>query len=647
MPADILPPAPPGQAKPASKDKQKKGLFGGLFKKKEQEQAETIAEVDAGIPPETSAPAEEPVQEPKPLEDINPEEIRSDLGLGEGAEVAEPQKIDEKKFELPDIDAPPSFDEEETQSEKDSEASKAKLLSAKEKSLSTSKAEPLSAKDESLSISSEMKQPEDLEEEVVAEPPKIKPEKEKEKVKEEKKEKKVKKEKKKEKPAKKEVDKTDWIIDKAAKEETKEGSDFIADAKPETEPDERPANKEFTKDLHPDEVKEFAKELERKRFEQEKGIQYEPEVKLESKTPTHIEQPAALGADQDDMLLEESPADELEEIKKRLIGSLTQEPEKPPAPKEPEPISMPEVKAKPEEPLPKPEGMPEEPPELLTPEEKKRSVAELIKNVEKELKQTLKEEQKSRIHKQFEKKHKELEKEMKKLEKEKEKLEKEKQGLEQEKIRVAGKADKYEFKEKQLAKTKKELENDREHFVKTKQEAGELIQKLPTLRKDYDTLDKNMKEMYKKLKLNEKLASEIREKEEALKAAQKRLEQTEARLKEQGFAEYLESELEPGSFVSPKFEEKDILKTTHLELYNLVDECKTLVRQSNIVEAKNAYMELRNSYNQLELKGAEKDMLYTSIRELYDDIKLAEMESPEEEPPTPSDAPDTMPDTIL
>ena len=41
---------------------------------------------------------------------------------------------------------------------------------------------------------------------------------------------------------------------------------------------------------------------------------------------------------------------------------------------------------------------------------------------------------------------------------------------------------------------------------------------------------------------------------------------------------------------------------------------------------KNIYMEIRNAYEGVNLKGADRDLLHTAIRELYDDIKLAELD---------------------
>ena len=159
------------------------------------------------------------------------------------------------------------------------------------------------------------------------------------------------------------------------------------------------------------------------------------------------------------------------------------------------------------------------------------------------------------------------------------------------------------------------------------------MKKLPVLKKDYTKLSKKMNDIYKNIEAYKKaeqtlldLEAEIKSKEKALAEAQKILEETDEKIKEKGFSDYLESEIKGGSLVSSKLKEKDITKASHLEAYSMVDQCKAMIRQKNIVEAKRIYMQLKDAYENINIKGHEKDMLHTAIRELYDDIKLAEMD---------------------
>jgi exonuclease VII large subunit len=154
------------------------------------------------------------------------------------------------------------------------------------------------------------------------------------------------------------------------------------------------------------------------------------------------------------------------------------------------------------------------------------------------------------------------------------------------------------------------------------------------MRKDHDRLHQRMTEIYENLKQYNNREDELRkieqaieEKENILKQAQQRLEEIEERIKENGFSDYLETELKEESLVSPQFEEEDISKVSNLEAYNLVDNCKAMIIDKNFTEAKKVYMQLRETYTTLKMESSEKDLLYAAIRELYDDIKLAEMEN--------------------
>ncbi len=179
------------------------------------------------------------------------------------------------------------------------------------------------------------------------------------------------------------------------------------------------------------------------------------------------------------------------------------------------------------------------------------------------------------------------------------------------------------------------IKKQKEEFTKSKEEARYMMEKLPVMRDDYEKLNTRMNEIYAKIKeysRREKELLEIEDKieqnKEALTEAQKRLLQAEEHIKEKGFSDYLETELEGGHIVSPPFTAKDLIKESHLEIYNMIDDCKALVRDKKIAEAKKVYMELRDVYSNIKLTGSEKDLLYATIRELYDDIKLAEMENP-------------------
>ena len=405
----------------------------------------------------------------------------------------------------------------------------------------------------------EIEEPLPIEKEILEEPPKIEP-----------------KAKKEEEMAEElvlpEPHETDWTQEVKVKKSLKKGSGFVKEVKPKVETGKKPLKTEFIEEVIPKDVKELAKGIKRKKFEQEKGIGYEPEVSLEEK-PEKIEEPLTI----------EKEEEKQEEVKPQPIKIA--------------PVKKRKVKEKQVKKTKKP---------------KAKALDKPIKELEKELiekiRVDIREEEKA------------------KLDEERQRLEQEKQLLEQQKILVSGEANKYDFRNKQFIKDKQEIAQKEKQLRKDKAEAEELLEKLPAMRKDYQKLQKGMKEIYERLELNDGLEEEIREREEALRQAQKRLERTEEKIKEEGFSDYLESELRGKPLVEPKFEEKDILKASHLEVYNMIDECKALLREKNISEAKKIYMKLREAYNTMKLKTSDEDMLHTAIGELYNDIKLAEME---------------------
>ncbi|MBN2459761.1 hypothetical protein JXB28_05745 [Candidatus Woesearchaeota archaeon] len=507
-------------------------------------------------------------------------------------------------------------------------------------------------------------------------------------------------------PAAKEVRKgeDDWTKDLMPGKITKEKSDFIKGVEPDKPLEE--SHPEFLEELEPDEIKRTANQIKRKEFEAKKGISYEPDVRI-------IDAPDE--DDDDEILLEESPQEEINDIKRRLKMALGQVDSK----KEEEVEEPPKIQVT-QIPIPAPkasfmarereeqlaeqirqqerERIDEEKEELerqaeeeknrlenerkrleqeaeqvkalleQEAEDKKLSLEEEQKRIEEEKRKLQEEaenakaqleEQRSQLQAKLEEQSKEekakLDEQLKelkekledeynqklselediriKLESFKEKMEKESQQLEQQKIVAAGQMNKNAFKEKQLKAFEIEIEREKKELEMNKQEAEEIIRRLPGLKKEHDELNKKMQKMQDRIQAYENkqrelddIDAEIRKNQEALIEAQQRLIATEERIKEQGFADYLETEIKKDALVSPKFEEPDIARASNLEFYNLIDNCKSMIREKNLKQAKSSYMQLREAYNTLPVEGLERDMIFTAIRELYDDIKLAEME---------------------
>jgi len=640
---DILPPAPPGEQKPVLKEK-KKGFLNSLFGKKTQEkiqetqpaQATTLSNQQSGATAPTGLAHEVP-------DNINLEDIRKQLGLDSfsGEEIPEPpqmaagqKKSASENFDLPDIEA--------------------------------------------AIASSKVEQPIIFEENNVEEPTRILPMEIKSGERKSGMEQSAK--------AKPKNDADEWAqYPKEEHEVPETESEFSKDLKLEKEAKDSPdkaGKKEFIQEVNPEDVKQAAKELKRKKFEEKKGITYEPEVLITQKTEEESE-----------FLVDIALRDELANIKKKLLQRvvkeepsasssrpLVQEGEKETAKEKEtgktakltdEELELPDIADErriggklsilENESLEEPEDIPEDEPaeslienkvsfetpsfietksietkqasqrpaapedkSLLKPDVKKDETidtSELIKEMEKNLVEKIRTEEKARAEKEFE--H------------ERAIFENEKQSLEQEKIAVAGKASRYEFKEKQLKREKAEFEAEKAKLKRDKEESDDLLKKLPVMRKDYEKLNVRMNDVYETLKEYSKKEADLHKIEknieinkQALAQAQQRLEETEQKIKEKGFSQYLETELKEETLVSHKLEEaQDITRASNLEIYNLIDECKAKIRDRNLSEAKKLYMKIRDAYNTVNVQGTEKDLLYTAVRELYDDIKLAEMES--------------------
>ena len=653
-----MPPLPPGAKRP----KDKKSFFSGIFGKRKQEP------LPSTTPMATEAEPSQPFVEV--TQGMKLEDIRKSLGLDVhvpesqttpqlelGPEFEEPEIAEEKEerpqpefsFEIPKLEEPSKI---EPKKEPEGEAPPApsfELPDLEEPSkIKPEKEEKEEAQPELSFELPELNKPSDFDEEeetllpeevsaedeIIEEPPKITTEREKLLAEEEKKaEEGVKEEEKPEieglLPPESFDEDTEWTADLKPEKIAPIKSDFLQEVKPKIEEKEERTRPEFSFDIpkleepseiepeeeekeeaQPEETNDLDVEFKKKEFEQKKGFSYEPGVRFADETDK-----------ENSVLIEESPQQEIGDIKKRLQASLGfgLKGEKPAKPLKEE-ISDADAKVRIDEIAKAQVNFPE-------------LVKELEARLADKIRAEVKDEEMGKLASLYEQQIIELDNIRAKLEKEREKLKNDRQAFEQQKIAVAGQANKTAFKEKQLRKTEEGLALLKEEFDKDKTEAEELLKKLPELRETYDNITAEIQKVSDRLKEYEgrkgqleEIDEEIKRNEEALLEAQQRLIQTEERIKEKGFSDYLETEIKTDTLVSPKFEEKDIIHATHLELYNKIDECKSLIRERNLASAKSIYMQLREAYHSLRLAGAEKDMLYTVIREIYDDIKLAEIE---------------------
>jgi site-specific DNA-adenine methylase len=63
----------------------------------------------------------------------------------------------------------------------------------------------------------------------------------------------------------------------------------------------------------------------------------------------------------------------------------------------------------------------------------------------------------------------------------------------------------------------------------------------------------------------------------------------------------------------------------NLRIYALVDKARQALEHGEIAAAREHYNKVRELFNKEKLSPQEKSVLYTTIRELYDDIHLASL----------------------
>lgn len=104
-------------------------------------------------------------------------------------------------------------------------------------------------------------------------------------------------------------------------------------------------------------------------------------------------------------------------------------------------------------------------------------------------------------------------------------------------------------------------------------------------------------------------------------------------LEKEGFQRYIQAKLQEVNPASTEHveiahtlvEEHELEKALYKDINDLVEECKRLISQRKIAEAKAMYNTIRERYAHSDLNKNEKSMLYNQIRELYDDIHLQDL----------------------
>ncbi len=115
-----------------------------------------------------------------------------------------------------------------------------------------------------------------------------------------------------------------------------------------------------------------------------------------------------------------------------------------------------------------------------------------------------------------------------------------------------------------------------------------------------------------KLQERRKIAQYVQE-------AEKNIERHQERLGREGFHTYLQGKL-TGTTPPPE-------SVRNLQIYTMIDKARHALTDAEVAEARDLYKQIRGRFNKEQLSPNEKQVLYTTIRELYDDIQLASLKA--------------------
>lgn len=204
------------------------------------------------------------------------------------------------------------------------------------------------------------------------------------------------------------------------------------------------------------------------------------------------------------------------------------------------------------------------------------------------------------------------------------------------------------LKESKLSEKQATL-NEKESYLKARDDELKIKEKsLKELQKDLDLKLKNYKkdktsELEKKEKSLKTLENEITDKQKELDNYKNDLENSRVNIKKE--AQKVEDEefnlLMSEEKIKQKYGTADVPSSISFddmekldevmampeleqaEVYRLVTRCRELLRKKNYDNAKNVYNEIKERYAKLDIDSEEKQIIYNTIRELYDDIRLA------------------------
>ena len=148
-----------------------------------------------------------------------------------------------------------------------------------------------------------------------------------------------------------------------------------------------------------------------------------------------------------------------------------------------------------------------------------------------------------------------------------------------------------------------------------------------TVSRDLEDIKKTKEYIDSSKSFVESELTEDKELKSAIEKAEKSLVQEKENLDKMIFDKYLNNNLKniKPEYMQTRQEWKIALRNN--PLFDQISQCRKLLIQRNIIGAKKLYNDIRKAYDEVEAPAKEKEALYTSIRELYNDIQLRFVEA--------------------
>lgn len=197
----------------------------------------------------------------------------------------------------------------------------------------------------------------------------------------------------------------------------------------------------------------------------------------------------------------------------------------------------------------------------------------------------------------------------------------EKQGkLNEKETYLKSREDEIKIKEKSLQEKEKDLNSKLKNYRKDK------TSQLEKKEKELKNLESEIEERKKQL---DDYKNQLEESKDSIEKSAEKVEDDEFNLlitEEKIKQKYGEEDV-PSSISFDDLEKVDeVLNLPELEqaqIYRLVSRCRELLRKRNYEDAKRVYNEIKDRYSKLEVEEDDKQIIYNTVRELYDDIRLA------------------------